>query len=280
MTRALGIIVAGLFLLASAPSMAASLLLSGESLRSTTLPSLILTPNGKQIDIRNLRQSIKLSGVFVEADDVVELRLSGKRLILHKSTTPYDLLITAQEFATLDLPKSVALHTPAKPWFLVGYGKSEINDTGTVVYAGKLLYEMYKPITLDLVTLSDFDSDGLTDQEETALGTDPFDDDFDNDTVLDGADNCPFDQNTDQADLDNDGQGNACDDDDDGDGLPDQYELDNNLNPLFYDDAFIDSDGDGFTNIEEFEAGTDPNSAADYPGKKNRLLQILLMLGD
>jgi Tol biopolymer transport system component len=44
--------------------------------------------------------------------------------------------------------------------------------------------------------------------------------DADTDGVSDASDNCPDVANVDQADLDNDGQGNACDGDRDGDGVP------------------------------------------------------------
>jgi len=46
--------------------------------------------------------------------------------------------------------------------------------------------------------------------------------DRDRDGVPDNTDNCPNVVNTDQDDLDDDGQGDKCDDDDDGDGIPDQ----------------------------------------------------------
>lgn len=45
-----------------------------------------------------------------------------------------------------------------------------------------------------------------------------YDDDVDDDGVLNEDDNCPNVANIDQADLDGDGQGDACDDDLDGDG--------------------------------------------------------------
>lgn len=45
--------------------------------------------------------------------------------------------------------------------------------------------------------------------------------------------------------------------DSDGDGMPDSWEIDQNLN-VFGNDAHDDSDGDGRTNLEEYNAGTDP----------------------
>ena len=55
--------------------------------------------------------------------------------------------------------------------------------------------------------------------------------------------------------------------DGDNDGLPDEWERKVGLNPTNPDDADEDLDGDGFTNREEYEAGTDPadkNSHPDY----------------
>lgn len=86
-------------------------------------------------------------------------------------------------------------------------------------------------------------------------------DDRDNDGVTNDVDNCPNTANANQADLDQDGAGNACDSDDDGDGLPDDYEIANGLNPLNSLDQQADPDGDGFTNLDEFSFGSDPNVA-------------------
>ena len=49
--------------------------------------------------------------------------------------------------------------------------------------------------------------------------------------------------------------------DSDGDGIPDDYEISNGLNPNDPLDADLDPDGDGLTNLQEFQTGTDPNVA-------------------
>ncbi len=45
----------------------------------------------------------------------------------------------------------------------------------------------------------------------------------------------------------------------DGDGLPDAWEFDNNLNPYNSTDAQEDIDNDGYTNFQEYQEGSDPN---------------------
>ncbi len=86
---------------------------------------------------------------------------------------------------------------------------------------------------------------------------DACDSDIDGDTIANDADNCPLIVNTNQNNFDGDSQGDACDSDDDND----DYETANGLNPLDPSDASADADNDGFSNIEEFEAGSDPQVA-------------------
>lgn len=53
--------------------------------------------------------------------------------------------------------------------------------------------------------------------------------------------------------------------DSDGDGLPDVWERERGLNPQDPDDAAQDNDGDGFTNLEEYIAKTDPLDKNSHP---------------
>lgn len=55
--------------------------------------------------------------------------------------------------------------------------------------------------------------------------------------------------------------------DSDGDGIPDEWEIAHGMNPNDAADAQADSDNDGFTNIEEYEAKpqTDPQDPQSHP---------------
>jgi hypothetical protein len=86
--------------------------------------------------------------------------------------------------------------------------------------------------------------------------------DSDGDGVPDTQDAFPSDPDE-TIDTDGDGTGNNADIDDDDDGMPDAWEIANNLDPLV-NDAAGDPDGDGATNFEEFEDGTGPNFYEDH----------------
>lgn len=106
-----------------------------------------------------------------------------------------------------------------------------------------------------LVTIT-ASTDGFGDASVVVNVTD--DDDIDNDGVNAAIDNCPFTPNPDQSDFESDGIGDACDLDKDGDGMPNDYEIANGLNPMNSFDRDADPDRDGFTNLEEFRFGTNP----------------------
>ena len=88
--------------------------------------------------------------------------------------------------------------------------------------------------------LLDADEDGLSDEDELDIGTDPYDPDSDDDGLLDG-------DEVRSPDLD------PSDPDSDDDGVLDGEEID-----LGTDPADDDSDDDGLTDGEEIDAGTDP----------------------
>lgn len=125
---------------------------------------------------------------------------------------------------------------------------------------------------------SDIDGDGLTNEAEALLGTDPRNPDTDGDGLPDAWE---FDYRLDPKDAgdagdDPDGDGltnlvefevgsNPQEQDTDGDGMPDAWEWGWEFDPTNASDADQDADGDGFTNREEFEAGTDPRDPRSYP---------------
>ncbi|MEN8680355.1 MAG: DUF642 domain-containing protein [Akkermansiaceae bacterium] len=95
-------------------------------------------------------------------------------------------------------------------------------------------------VSISAFALPDADEDGLTDEDEAVLGTDPNDPDSDDDGIEDGEE-----VNTHNTDPLNP----------DTDGLKDGEELDLLTNP-----ALADSDGDGLNDGLEVACGTDPTT--------------------
>jgi nitrous oxidase accessory protein NosD len=107
---------------------------------------------------------------------------------------------------------------------------------------------------------SDADHDRLTDyQEAKVYGTAPNIPDTDADGASDFREVQWWAANW-NADYDRDGVINILDPDSDGDGIPDGYEMDNQLFTSI-NDAGRDRDSDGLTNLQEYQHGTDPNKA-------------------
>ena len=113
-------------------------------------------------------------------------------------------------------------------------GQALINAaTGNWIYTANNSYTGSDPFT---VTITD-DLGGTTEQVVSITITAP---DSDRDGAYDHQDNCPSVSNADQANLDGDTFGDACDNDKDGDGFTSDFDL-NDLNAYFS----TDPDGDG-----------------------------------
>lgn len=78
--------------------------------------------------------------------------------------------------------------------------------------------------------------------------------DSDGDGVPDYKDNCPTVSNPTQTDTNHNGIGDACDNDIDGDGIPNSVEIANGLNPYDPSDAGLDLNGDGLTNLQDYQS--------------------------
>jgi len=93
----------------------------------------------------------------------------------------------------------------------------------------------------------DFDSDYdlISDAEEIILGSNRYDADGDDDGLSDYEE--IFIYGTDPLNFDSD-----------FDQMPDKWELDNGLDPLDPSDASLDPDGDGMSNLEEYQGGFNP----------------------
>jgi hypothetical protein len=90
--------------------------------------------------------------------------------------------------------------------------------------------------------------------------------DTDLDTVADYNDNCPTVSNLSQLNTDGDSEGDACDSDDDNDNVADTAEAANGYSTtVAQDHAALDKDGDGISNLDEFNAcvvASDPTCAS------------------
>ena len=167
-------------------------------------------------------------------------------------------------------PGETVIRTAAPTYALGG-------ATGTYTVQAQLFYiDAGFPVQQDIATTqfvhtanvgpTDADNDGLTDTQETTLGTNRFDPDTDGDGERDGAEvggnvNAPLDSDGDGiidalessvADADNDGVANESDP--------------ANANPCVPNASHAaclayDSDGDGLTNAQEDAAGTNRNLA-------------------
>jgi hypothetical protein len=137
---------------------------------------------------------------------------------------------------------------------------------------------------------SDQDADGLSDAWELFLGTNPLAIDSDNDAMPDkyevdnGFD--PRNPSDGGEDADSDELSNAQEytgglnpfsADSDNDLIPDLWELENGLNPLV-NDADLDFDEDGISNLEEYLNDTDPQVPEPLEIKTEMVITPVLLI--
>ncbi len=103
----------------------------------------------------------------------------------------------------------------------------------------------HTPTDLPPTTVLDQDGDGLEDEQEAQLGTDPADPDTDDDGLSDGEENLIIGSDPLRADTD-------------GDAFTDGYEVQQGTDPLDPEDPDLDGDDDGLPDAVEADLGTDP----------------------
>ena len=119
------------------------------------------------------------------------------------------------------------------------------SEGGYVTWLNSASQAYYQPLLFTI----DSDGDGLADEVETNTGT--------------------YVNTTDTGT-------NPNDPDSDNDGIPDGFEVDNGLDPTSDIDLILDSDGDGRTNAEEYQQGTNIN----FPDSPSSTVYVDAAIGD
>ncbi len=147
----------------------------------------------------------------------------------------------------------------------VSIGDYQISASVTDSFGSVTVETITVSVVTDLGVLDD-DSDGLSNNEELALGTDPLIADTDGDGLLDGEEVSVY--GSDPLSTDSD-----------ADGLEDGYEVEQGFDPAVAD-SDSDADGDGVSNLDEYLSGTDPLDSYDYPGAAQAALLNDIVIGD
>ena len=201
----------------------------------------------------NTMALFRLDYLGINNADSIAYDFSSEKFHIYRSTTPHDLLILHDDFKAYNVHYDTAVYDEDTLLFNVGIDITDINKLMAFTYVGYIRYGQFLNLPGSF-TISDSDGDGIEDIW----------------------DNCPSVPNPVQTDTDDDGDGNACDADDDNDGMPDDWEIANFLNPLV-DDALDDADRDGYTNLEEYLEDTDPNDPPSPPIQAMPWIPLLLL---
>ena len=248
---------------------------------TNTAPQISGTANG-----------VAVSGVAYQAFNDPDTPLDPTERLTASDPDPADTLTFSATAGGGALP----------PWLTVDTATGAMGGTPTAADVGVLVDVVLSvsdgktPVALpafDIAVLLDTDGDGDPDDCDADCVTSGFtaDADDDNDTVPDSQDAFPTDPNE-SADSDGDGLGDNADQcdstptgeiggingdgcgaserDTDGDGVYDSLDaFPNDPNET------ADSDGDGFGDNEELEAGTDPNDPNDQPTQSGLPIWLL-----
>ena len=227
--------------------------------------------------------------VRVADNDAGDANLSGASVSVYRDGTPVFSGVTN---GSGTIPSLLLLHDRWAPTLeegvfrivvsLAGYAFEDNNRTLRMETERA---ELFRGSTADLdadgepdFSDADIDGDGLQNDAEDFLGTDPRDPDTDGDGLPDGWEFDYQQDPRDPADADDDGDADGLSNtreyeegtdprtlDTDGDRMDDGWEVRYGLNAVNASDADDDPDGDGFTNLEEYRGGSDPQDPNSRP---------------
>jgi Bacterial TSP3 repeat len=169
---------------------------------------------------------------------------------------PLLLSATATNAAGSDITNTIQWSDSASTQTAIGAEFAFNADSlGLHILTAQVLNESLSPvietITITVVAL-DTDGDGLSDDQELIIGTQVNNQDSDADGLTDG------------QEVNIHGT-NPLSPDSDSDGVSDALEINLGTNPNL-SDSDADTDGDGFSNLDEVSSGTDPRNRYSYPG--------------
>ncbi len=225
----------------------------------------------------NLNQT-EITWVKVAADITFDFQLSASMIVQGKSlwangtalyddntTTPVE---TSDVGLTIDgTSVDVTGTTDDKGNFSIPFTAPETADDYEVnVTVTNRSLSNYSLAPLNTTLPGDADGDGLTDDEEIALGTDPQDADTDDDGLDD----------YEEVNAGDDGYTtNATNSDTDGDGLNDWEEINEGEDTFLTDPTNEDTDGDGATDSEDWDP---TDSSVQEEPKEEDLTWMYLMI--